>query len=44
MLADRDRIFTNLHGLQDSGLEGAKRRGAWNATADMIRFGRDWII
>ena len=44
MLADTDRVFTNLHGLQDSGLEGATRRGAWNATADMIRFGPDWII
>jgi NADH-quinone oxidoreductase subunit F len=44
LLADQDRIFTNLHGLQDRGLEGAKRRGAWNATADMIRYGPDWII
>ena len=26
MLADKDRIFTNLYGLQDPGLEGAKKR------------------
>jgi len=44
MLADKDRIFTNLYGLRDRGLEGAKLRGAWNATADMIRYGSDWIV
>ena len=44
MLQDKDRIFTNLYGLQDPGLEAAKQRGAWNATADMIAMGPDWII
>jgi NADH-quinone oxidoreductase subunit F len=44
MLADKDRIFLNLYGINDWGLEGAKRRGAWNATPDMIGAGRDWII
>jgi NADH-quinone oxidoreductase subunit F len=44
MLADKDRIFLNLYGLQDWRLEAAKKRGAWNATADMIALGRDWII
>ena len=29
MLADKDRIFTNLYGFQDVGLEGARRRGQW---------------
>jgi NADH-quinone oxidoreductase subunit F len=43
-LADQDRIFTNLYGLHDWGLEAAKSRGTWNATADMIRHGPDWII
>ena len=28
MLDDKDRIFRNLYGLQDWGLEGARRRGA----------------
>ena len=44
ILEDKDRIFTNLYGLQDWGLEGAKKRGAWNATKDMLDLGRDWII
>jgi len=44
VLQDKDRIFTNLHGLHDWRLEGAKARGAWNATADMIAYGPDWII
>ena len=28
MLADKDRIFTNLYGLHDWRLEGARKRGA----------------
>ena len=28
MLADKDRIFTNLYGFQDPGLEGARRSAA----------------
>ncbi len=44
MLEDKDRIFTNLYGLQDWRLEGAKKRGAWNGTADIIRMGHDWVI
>ncbi len=44
MLADKDRIFTNLYGLHSPGLEGARARGAWNGTADMLSAGRDWVI
>ena len=44
MLEDKDRIFTNLYGLQDWGLEGAKQRGAWNGTASLIRMGPEWLI
>lgn len=44
ILEDKDRIFTNLYGLQDWRLEGAKKRGAWNATKDMLDCGRDWVI
>ncbi|MBI1250201.1 MAG: NADH-quinone oxidoreductase subunit NuoF [Alphaproteobacteria bacterium] len=44
MLADKDRIFLNLYGVHDWRLEAARKRGAWNATADMIAAGRDWII
>ena len=31
-LADKDRIFTNLYGFHSPGLEGARRRGAWDGT------------
>ena len=44
VLEDKDRIFTNLYGFQDWGLAGAKQRGAWNATPDMLAQGRDWVI
>ena len=44
MLQDKDRIFTNLYGLHDAGLDAAKERGAWNATKDMIDMGPEWII
>ena len=44
MLEDKDRIFTNLYGRHDPGLEAAKKRGAWNGTADIVRMGHDWII
>src|SRR5215470_4437475 len=44
MLADKDRIFLNLYGQHGADLESAKKRGAWNGTADMIAAGRDWII
>ena len=44
MLEDKDRIFTNLYGIHDPGLEAAKKRGAWNSTADLLSFGQDWII
>src|ERR1700680_4243274 len=44
MLADKDRIFQNLYGLHDWGLEGARQRGAWDGTKGFIEKGRDWII
>ena len=44
MLADKDRIFTNLYGLHDWGLEGARARGAWDGTKAILEKGRDWII
>ena len=44
MLADADRIFTNLYGRHDWRLEGAKARGDWNGTKDILLKGRDWII
>ena len=36
MLDDRDRIFTNLYGLEDWRLKAARRRGDWDGTGDII--------
>jgi len=44
MLADKDRIFRNLYGQHDWGLEGARARGAWDGTKGILEKGRDWII
>jgi NADH-quinone oxidoreductase subunit F len=44
MLADRDRIFTNLYGHQDPGLKAAIKRGNWDSTKMLLGMGRDWII
>ncbi len=44
MLSDEDRIFKNLYGFQDWGINGARERGAWEKTKSFIDNGRDWII
>ncbi len=44
MLADEDRIFTNIYGMHDRTLAGARVRGHWDDTARIIQKGRDWII
>jgi NADH-quinone oxidoreductase subunit F len=44
MLRDEDRIFTNLYGFQDFRLAGARRRGDWDQTKNLISLGRDKII
>ena len=44
MLKDQDRIFTNLYGMHERTLAGAKSRGHWDGTAAIIKKGRDWII
>jgi NADH-quinone oxidoreductase subunit F len=44
MLADKDRIFTNLYGLHDWGLAGARARGGWDGSKAIVEKGRDWII
>src|SRR5262249_13448561 len=35
MLADQDRIFTNLYGEGDWRLAGARSRGVWDGTKDV---------
>ncbi len=44
MLADKDRIFTNLYGLHRWTLDGARARGDWDGTAELIGRGREAII
>ncbi|NOZ42715.1 MAG: NADH-quinone oxidoreductase subunit NuoF [Alphaproteobacteria bacterium] len=44
MLADKDRIFTNLYGYQSFGLAAAKLRGDWDGTKEILEKGADWIV
>jgi len=44
MLADGDRVFTNLYGQSDWRLDGARRRGDWDGAKDLIMKGREWIV
>jgi NADH-quinone oxidoreductase subunit F len=44
MLADRDRIFTNLYGFHSPWLDGARKRGAWDGTRKILERGIDAII
>jgi NADH-quinone oxidoreductase subunit F len=43
-LQDKDRIFTNLYGQQDWGLDAARKRGVWDNTKALIEKGRETII
>jgi NADH-quinone oxidoreductase subunit F len=44
MLGDKDRIFTNLYGEGDWRLPGARLRGDWDGTKELILRGRDWVV
>ena len=44
MLKDQDRIFTTIYGMQDRSLSGAKSRGHWSNTREILKKGRDWIV
>jgi len=44
MLADKDRIFTNLYGEHDWRLAGARARGDWDGTKELILKGREWLV
>ena len=44
MLADRDRIFTNLYGFQQWNLNAAQKRGDWDDTKGLMARGQDQII
>ncbi len=44
MLADKDRIFTNLYGFQPWNLEAARKRGDWDETKALLAREPDAII
>ena len=44
MLRDEDRIFTNLYGMADRSLAGARSRGHWDGTAGLIARGKESIV
>jgi NADH-quinone oxidoreductase subunit F len=44
MLRDEDRVFRNLYGTEDWRLAGARKRGIWDNTKDLLARGRDAII
>ena len=44
MLAEKDKIFTNLYGYEDWRLAAARKRGDWDGTKEFLAKGRDWLI
>ncbi|KPF60073.1 NADH dehydrogenase [alpha proteobacterium AAP81b] len=44
MLADKDRIFTNLYGFQPWSLDAARHRGDWEDTRSLLALGPDAIV
>src|SRR5690554_2067533 len=44
MLADKDRIFTNLYGMGERSLAGARARGHWDGTGALLARGADKLI
>ena len=44
MLRKEDKIFKNLYGFDDRSLTGAKSRGVWSNTKEIIEKGSDFIV
>ncbi|SVB12150.1 uncharacterized protein METZ01_LOCUS165004, partial [marine metagenome] len=44
MLKEKDKIFNNLYGDESYSLTGAKGRGDWDQTNNLIKKGSEWII
>ena len=43
-LRDEDRIFKNLYGKHDWGIEGDLQRGGWYKTKEILNKGHKWIL
>jgi NADH-quinone oxidoreductase subunit F len=43
MLADKDRIFTNIYGFEDKSVAGVKARGLWDGTKNILALGPEAI-
>ena len=41
MLADKDRIFTNVYGFQSWRLDAARMRGDWDDTKALLALGQE---
>ncbi len=44
MLKDKDRIFPNIYGFEDVSLAGARKRGVWDGTKELMAKGREWMV
>ena len=44
MLRDENKIFKNLYGFDDWSLPGAKSRGVWSNTKEIMEKGSDFIV
>ncbi|MDG1436462.1 MAG: NADH-quinone oxidoreductase subunit NuoF [Rickettsiaceae bacterium] len=44
MIAEKDKIFTNLQGSESPYLKAAMKRGDWDNTKSLIQKGRDWLV
>ena len=44
MLADKDRIFTNIYGWQPASLAAARKRGDWDKIASLMKAGPDAVV
>lgn len=44
MLAEANRVYTNLYGFEDWSLAGARARGDWEGTRELMEKGQEWIV
>ena len=44
MLKPQDRVFQNLHGEDDAFLEGARKRGSWSNTKEILSKEQNEVI